>query len=128
MVRSIFASVLLAALLLSGCALQPPSKEALANADYGKFPNDYEQIVKSHYARRLKDPESVIYKGITYPSTFFLGSRFDGDTYGYLTCATLNAKNSYGGYIGYKTDALIIRNGVVVMRIDDAYWFGKRLC
>ena len=108
---------------LFGCA-HLPTPEEIAHADYGPFPDNYEQIVKIYYSSVLKDPNSAIYKEITSPRTWALGNRLEGAKFGYLVCVTLNAKNSYGGYVGYKTDALLIRNSAVIEYIQNGVYFG----
>jgi hypothetical protein len=120
-------AMLIFATAFAGCA-SLPSREEAASADYGAFPNEYEQIVKSYYETRLKDPESVRYRSISHPKIFWLGSRFSGARYGYMVCATLNAKNSYGAYVGFKTDGLLIRDGAIIQVVEGADWFGRSVC
>ncbi len=114
-------------LFLAGCASLPTSEE-MANADYGQYPSSHEEVVKDYLNMNLKDPTSVMYRNFTAPQKYYLGNRIDGVQYGYLVCATLNAKNSYGAYTGYKTDAILIRNNAVVQYVDNGEWWGKQLC
>ena len=103
-------------LLLAGC-IPPPTATETANADYGPYPSDYENIVKAYYEARLKDPESARYKRIAPPQEYwYWRGAFQNPRYGYgwLVCATLNAKNSYGAYTGYDTDGLLIKHGLVI--------------
>ena len=113
--------------LLTSCASLPSQQEAAA-ADYGTYPSNYEQVVKGYYDNTLKDPGSAQYRDITLPKQFWLGDRFTGAHYGYLVCATLNAKNSYGAYIGFQTDGLLIHNGIVVQYVPKGAWFGRQVC
>lgn len=115
------------ALFLVSCA-SLPTPEQIATADHGSYPNNYEDIVKNYFARILKDPYSVKYESISTPEKYMVANRFEGATFGYLVCVTLNAKNSYGAYIGYETDALIIRNGFVVKYIEKGRWGDKLIC
>jgi hypothetical protein len=121
--------VMFACLTLSGagCVSLPTQQEAAA-ADYGAYPTNYESIAKSFYASTLKDPDSVQYRGIAAPRQFWIGDRFTGAKYGYMVCVTLNAKNSYGGYVGFQTDGLMVRNGAVVQQIENGDWFGRQVC
>lgn len=119
-------SVLLLA-SLAGC-VPGPTGEQMARADFGSYPTDYESIVKNYYALLLKDPYSVVYAGVSEPKQFYLGDRLSGGRFGYLTCATLNAKNSFGAYIGYQTDALLIRDGAVVAYVPKGDWWGRNVC
>ena len=123
--KSIITSLLL--VLLTGCVALPTQQD-VAKADYGSYPANYEDIVKTFYGNMLKDPDSAQYKNITVPKTFWLGDRISGSKFGYLVCATLNAKNSYGAYVGYKTDGLLIRDGAVIQYVADGMWFGRQMC
>lgn len=116
-----------AALALSGCATLPTAEEVAA-ADFGSEPTDHEEIVRTYYGNTLRDPDSAQYRTITNPRQYWLGDRFNGAQYGYLVCVTLNAKNAYGAYVGYKTDGLLIRNGTVVLHVPEGNWFGRQIC
>lgn len=69
----------------------------------------------------LKDPESARFE---WPHDFTYGwyRRPFGKKYeGWFTCGTINAKNSYGGYVGRAAAIGFIRDGVVVgVDYDDA--------
>lgn len=100
-------------LLLSACAGLPTPQEA-AKADYGAYPNNYEEIVRAYHRTYLRDPNTAQYSGFSAPTQLWIGDRFSGAKYGYGVCVTYNARNSYGGYVGVRTDAALIRNGVVI--------------
>lgn len=112
---------------LSAC-VSAPTQEQIANADYGSYPDNYEQIVKDHFSATLFDPYSVVYNSIRPPVKQMWGDRIDGARYDYNVCVNLNAKNRMGGYVGATTSAVMIHNGVVVQVIDGAQWFGRNLC
>lgn len=65
-----------------------------------------EEFVKND----LRDPDSAEFK---WPNDFvpFTGSK---RATGYATCFSYNAKNSFGGYVGYLTYRIVIRDGKVV--------------
>ncbi len=98
------------ALLLNGCAA--PSAEDLAKADYGSYPSNYEQIIKRHLDMVLKDPESAKVTFLKGPYTGWSG--LGGRKFGYIVCADVNAKNSYGGYTGGKLSYFMIKNDAVI--------------
>lgn len=98
-------------LLLGGCAL-PPSPEELANADFGSYPSNYEATIRSYMSTRLKDPYSAQYQFLNAPQRGFQG--FGGAKYGYVVCAQVNAKNSFGGYTGGRPAYFLIRNDVII--------------
>ena len=98
----------------AGCATAP-TQQQLSAADYGAYPTNYESIVKNFYAGALKDPDSAQYRLITPPQKYWVRAPLGGAVrYGYLVCATVNAKNSFGGYIGFQTQGLLIRESAVV--------------
>ena len=113
--------------LLTGCA-SAPSQQEIASADYGSYPSNYESIVKGFYDNRLKDPNSVQYRTITGPRKFYLGNRFSGAQYGYLVCATYNAKNGFGAYTGFDTDGLLLKDGVVTKYLQHGQWGAQQMC
>jgi len=117
-------------LALGGCgpayvADPLPTTLEIQSSDAGAYPTNYEDIVKQYYAKRLKDPYSAQYGHITSPRKEFydvITSDSKVRRFGYLVCVTLNAKNSYGAYTGFKTNGIIIRDGVVVRERDqDVY-------
>ncbi|HMS26260.1 MAG TPA: hypothetical protein PKC80_02675 [Burkholderiaceae bacterium] len=107
--------------IFSGCAVvTPPSQEQMLSADYGPIPTE-DQIqrgIVSYLEPRLKDPDSALTKNITKPKKGYLtltsiaaGSSY---TYGWIVHFEVNAKNSYGGYVGYKEYSVVFRDGKVM--------------
>lgn len=96
--------------------------QSVAELDFGVYPNNYEKIAKD--SLNLKDPYSVIYQKITKPVRYHnFGEYINNPRFpflaGHLVCVTLNAKNSYGGYVGYTTFGVII-NGLLGVSLGDA--------
>ena len=104
------------ALFLASCATAP-SRQELATADYGTVPTNYEQIIKEHCGRFLKDPYSAQYQFSKPEAGWLANSPLTGGerAFGYVVHVTLNAKNSFGGYVGAEEYRFLIHNGVVVM-------------
>lgn len=98
------------ALCLAGCST--PTADELRNADYGSYPYDYESIIRSHMRGVLKDPESARYEFLNSPKIGWNG--FGEKQFGHVVCVNINAKNSYGGYVGNRLSYFMIRNGRVV--------------
>lgn len=123
MKKQIFASLALA--LLVGCAA-PPSREVLAAADYGPYPENYESIVRGFVAGQLKDPESAQYQFLNKPAKGYYGI---GEVkYGYVVCARINAKNGFGGYAGPKVSYFMIRDGLLIdVSIGSAGDYGETI-
>jgi len=111
--KKLFALLVLFTLVatLSGCAA-PLTQEELASADYGKYPSDYENIIKSYMDIRLKDPDSARYQFLNTPQTGW--NRLGGKKFGYIVCVYINAKNSFGGYVGNRINYFMINNGNVI--------------
>jgi hypothetical protein len=118
---------LLTLLFLVGC-VSAPTPELVAAADYGSFPSDSERTVKDYLAKRLKDPDSALFREFTAPTRVYVGNRIEGVKFGYMVCATYNAKNSYGAYVGYSRDGFLIKNGSVIAYFPDGENFGRDVC
>lgn len=89
-------------MLIGACATQI-SQEKLKSADYGPPPPDnYQEIIRNHFAKTLIDPTSPIYefgtprKGYTREAPLFNTH----ESFGWVVCGTLNSKNRFGGYVG----------------------------
>jgi hypothetical protein len=97
--------------ILVGCTAPPPTQQELAAANYGPPPKNYKATVMMFMGGILKDPESARYGFYIEPAKGYMGA---SRKFGWATCATINAKNSFGGYVGAKLYFLLIRNDVVV--------------
>ena len=80
----------------------------LVNADHGPYPANYEAVVKAWLAAKFKEPESIRYRRISKPRKEYIIEN-KRPFYGYSVCATVNAKNAFGGYAGYQTYWFLIR-------------------
>src|SRR5438045_2392337 len=105
MTRSIgLASLLALGLAALACGASPPNVHQLATADYGPYPENYEELAKERIGVTLLDPDSARYKLITRPVKAWAGDN-DGYTihhalsgsnpnvFGWKVCATYNSKN-----------------------------------
>lgn len=90
-------------------------------ADYGAYPADYKSIISSNLRSILKDPDSAKISRISKPrKEHKIVNQFTKKVnYGYSSCVFLNAKNSYGGYVGEKPYWFFIRNGRVLESSDN---------
>ncbi len=98
-------------MLMSGCVAKP-TPEQLARADYGEYPTNYERIVKEFMVECLKDPDSAQYKFKAPYKGYVCKPPIQGggvDKFGWLVDVQVNAKNSYGGYTGYKRYLFIFK-------------------
>jgi hypothetical protein len=110
-------AILLIASVISGCA-SAPSAEQIANADYGRemSPEECQSIVESVIAFGLKDPGSAQFRHQPcvkgwWNSVPILDMSV---AFGYWQKGEVNAKNSFGGYVGFRTYSALLRNGAVV--------------
>lgn len=109
--------MLLSLFLIAGCASKP-TPEQIQAANYGAsvYQEDAEKAVKSFFDIYLKDPDSAKYSFGTVYRGYMVGSVFEGRKIeaGFLLDVTVNAKNSYGGYVGAKPYKFLIRNDKLV--------------
>ena len=120
--------MLLTVLGIAGCS---NSNSHLLNLNnYGSYPRDYQKLAKSFVSTLSEEPESIKYRNITEPSMQSLSTGYEQTItiYGYLVCVTYNTKNSYGIYIGYNTDGLLIKNSEVIKHIKGGEWNGLQIC
>lgn len=95
-----------------------PSTEEVARADCGPRPDeaDCEQAIKNWMNERLKDPYSAHLEFLSGPERGWWGNTGALLTprvinYGWCIKARINAKNSLGGYIGWKPYHFYFRDG-----------------
>ncbi|NVK58079.1 MAG: hypothetical protein HWE26_20985 [Alteromonadaceae bacterium] len=125
--KVLLSSLLAGVLLVAGCTTLP-SEQEINQANYGEYPDDYVNIVKTYYGYHLTHPDSAEFAKIDKPKRYWLGNELDDVYYGYLVCATLNYRNMVGKDTGFNTHALLIKDGLVVKYVKDAQWWGKPLC
>lgn len=104
---------------LSGCAtVPPPTPEQISAADYGAPVNQSfaEGEIKKYWEKVLKDPYSAQYRFEPLAKGYDQASRSyqQRTAFGYLLVGTVNAKNSFGGYVGAKPFRGLFRNGKMV--------------
>ena len=92
---------LLLALNLVGCAVTPLTEEEI-----GAKPDEkvVEYTLKAWLDRNLKDPESA---------KIMIGKPQLDRYRGWVVCALVNAKNNYGGYIGYEGYRMTYRGNLL---------------
>jgi hypothetical protein len=124
-----------ACLLLAGCSSVPVEqvKAEAAKIGYGTpLPPDWQDMLKTFIGGSLKDPMSAIYQfgqpveGMIQKAPIRGGGL---DAAGYLVSVLVNAKNSYGGYTGFKEYQFLIRDGRIIRqgeRIGSTIvWYNK---
>ena len=104
--------------VFAGCATGPPTTEELAAADYGTMisQEDAEPLANAWLDTHLKDPLSAqkrwkpLYKGWLREAPIHGGSL----RFGYRLEGEINARNSFGGYTGFKPYIFMFHNGKIV--------------
>jgi ketosteroid isomerase-like protein len=87
---------------------------------YGDMPAHYEEAIRQYFQVHMKDPDSVQYQEITKPvkgyTTAVTGIVLMRETrnYGWTVKATINAKNSRGSYVGFKSYTFLFRGEKIV--------------
>ena len=106
--------VLLASMsIVPSCA--SVSAEEIRSANYGELRPDYQEAIKALMSTQLKDPYSAVYsfsvprKGYCQDGWAVGGQKH----FGYIVPTGINAKNSFGGFVGQKPYYFMIENGVV---------------
>ena len=119
-------SILLLSLLLGACASMP-TKQEMARADYGRAisQTECENIAKSEIQRNLKDAGSAIFEfgSCEKRGMHSIPVANIPKQYGYFLPVRVNAKNSFGGYTGFRNYNILLKNGNVIRktRQDDEY-------
>jgi len=103
---------------VSGCATTPPTPDDLARADHGSWISQEEAIAKASafLKTHLKDPDSARIEWQPLEKGWIREAPIHGGTlrFGYVLNANINAKNSFGAYVGYKPYRFLFFNGTVV--------------
>ena len=114
--KNIIAIFLVSILLFGGC-VSMPTQQQLKSLDYGPPPQEgYEDAVKSNFEDLLFDPHSAEYR-FGKPRKCWM--KDSNDLYaGYLVPVSVNAKNRFGGYVGFEQYAAMLSQGRVVKILD----------
>jgi hypothetical protein len=98
--------------------MEIPRQPSLPVATPDSDPSSGIALAEEALRARLKDPDSAKFTwpyGFRY-GTFRLGSK---SAEGWITCGTVNAKNSFGGYTGSAATLTVIRDGAVIVALID---------
>lgn len=98
----------------------PRSSTQALSPEYGEMPIQSEEAVRQYFQKYLKAPDSVQYQEITKPergyATTVTGAILTHETrlWGWTVKATINARNSRGVYVGFKTYTFLFRGEKIV--------------
>ena len=104
-------------LTLAGCAATPPTQEELESADYGApiSQQDAKRQATEFFQSHLRDPGSAQYRWTQVERGWLRHAPIHGGriVYGYKLDVDVNAKNAFGGYVGFRKYSFIFRNGKI---------------
>lgn len=108
--------------LLVACAAAP-TNEQRANANFGTpmSQGDCERLIKSAIELTLKDPSSAQYRAISQcRRAIDLIIVRGGNEYvaAYRIDVQVNARNSFGAYVGFTPYAAVMRNGEILQLVS----------
>jgi hypothetical protein len=133
--------ILMTCVALTGCAgavnalSDKVTTTVVEDRDVGTTPAGYEAAIKEYFKRTLKDPYSAKYEEITPPILGFFtestvtkpATLINTDVrvtvrkiYGWMVTADVNAKNSYGGYVGVKQYKFFFRGDTLIHVVTPA--------
>jgi hypothetical protein len=104
--------LLVVLLLFVGCYARP-TPEQLAASNPGPYPDNYQDVVREAFQYALFDPFSAQYQ-MQAPEKGWTSNTGDGIRYGWYVRGLVNAKNRFGGYVGFKPFGVVIRDGQVL--------------
>lgn len=98
--------------------MNSPTEQELANADYGYAISQQEaqRQVRDFLSTRLKDPGSAQYQWGSVYQGWMRHARIHGAgvVFGYILNVSINAKNSFGAYNGFKPYEFVFHNGSIL--------------
>lgn len=109
------------ACIAAGAFLFWPTIRRLTDPGY-EDPNQVLRAAKDAIVRQLKDPESARFGEVRVYATY--------EGAGMIACGTVNAKNAFGGYVGFKRFYSQDGNSISTDVDDDSKVFedGWKLC
>jgi len=106
--------ILISILFSISCTRQfsilPPTPEILQTADYGKYPENYQEIIKNYMYKVAIDPNSLMYRDWEIFKDWAWDSANKKYVFGYSVCVYINGKNRFGGYTGWQLYYFFIRD------------------
>jgi hypothetical protein len=106
--------------IFSGCMSPSMFKKPDIGASYGPAPVNYKETIKEYFEETLFDSYSAQYKfGKLDKAYTNEGAAWGGDVswLGYAIDVKVNAKNRFGGYVGYKK-YLFLLNGEHIYKVN----------
>jgi hypothetical protein len=93
-----------------------PTPAEVAAMDFGPYPNDPDSVVLPHLRTLLRDPGSAQVERTSGAFRMYQNV-LTYSVAGWGVCYQINARNAYGGYVGFTPYLFAIQNGRVVHAI-----------
>lgn len=110
--------------IFSGCeSARSTSAPTPTQIDYGAYPENYEQIVKAHFAKTLNEPDAAQYRfGKPFAGYTLAGPLLGGkvEDAGYFVEVWLKAKDRVGNYLPERHLGVLIKNGEALMELNES--------
>lgn len=119
MINRMMVKVMCLSVVLTGC-VTAPTQQDLANAYYGEQPQSLEYAkatVTSALGNRLKDPSSLQIQNFRTIGKGHYGGGLYKYHYGWVYPFSYNAKNSFGGYVGFQEGYAVFQNDTLTYLI-----------
>jgi len=105
------------ALSLAGCSSVPTGDE-LAAANYGRDMRltDCAAAADEWIASQMRDPSSVQFRRTSCDKGYWGSNPIAGTpkAYGWLYAGEVNAKNAFGGYVGFRSFKVLLLDGKII--------------
>lgn len=110
-IKLVCIALFVTSLLFTG-ACGGPSQRDLETADFGTLPAEqvYKAAIVDYFERTLKDPASAQFKWGEPYKGYMGGKGLTGYHYGWVVPVEVNAKNSFGGYSGFKLYTFLLND------------------
>ncbi|GAA5108675.1 hypothetical protein GCM10023211_11220 [Orbus sasakiae] len=118
------------AFIISACSSTPSDpnwRPDMHNADFGKYPTHYPQLIKAWGDDHFDDSATISYLSMSSPREEYIvkDSEKQQAIFGYSICANIGGVKSEGYYKPFKKYWFFIRNGKVVEQRDLEYSYNK---
>ena len=110
-------------LVFSSCAVIP-TQEEMSKAYYGPYPTNYKFLIKDYMELILFDNQSAVYRfGIPYKGYAQGWMGHPEAEFGWVIETLINAKNRFGGYVGFNKFYFVIRDGQIIHYERDYFYY-----
>ena len=74
-------------------SILPPTTKILQTADYGKYPKNYQEVIKNYMYKVAIDPKSLMYRDWKIFKDWAWDDKNKKYVFGYSVCVYINGKN-----------------------------------